>query len=99
MSPIQENAFDITLPMRSADLGRMPGHDPFPTVVPATASTNDEEWVFPDMSLPYDFSQPKEPVNPMVDDATFELWAKVPGGMDLDDWASYLAGVGVSQNV
>ncbi|KAF8919354.1 fungal-specific transcription factor domain-containing protein [Mucidula mucida] len=99
LMPQDSDVFDIPLPMHSSDLGRMPLH-PQATLpdrdVPLATSSANAAWPYSDMTQePYAFglSQPKDPINAVVDDATFALWANAPGGLDLDDWASYIAGV------
>ncbi|KAF9049328.1 hypothetical protein BDZ89DRAFT_1033163 [Hymenopellis radicata] len=97
--PQDSDVFNIPLPMHSSDLGRMPLHPQAPlpnSDVPPATSTANTGWPFSDMTQePYafGFSQPKDPTNPMMVDDAFALWANAPGVLDLDDWASYIAGV------
>ncbi len=88
LMPQDSDVFDIPLPMHSSDLGRMPLHPPATLPnrdVPLATSSANAAWPYSDMTQePYAFglSQPKDPINAVVDDATFALWANAPGGLE-----------------
>ncbi|KAF9032105.1 hypothetical protein BDZ89DRAFT_1063488 [Hymenopellis radicata] len=84
---MSQDIFDFPLPVHSTDLGRMPPDA-------ALGEAENVGWDMTQEPFSFEFT---EATDPSVDEAMFGLWANAPGTLELDDWASYLAGVSHSE--